>query len=377
METLLSVPQGDFQLHRYPKRSNDVLRAWDAADELLLNHCHAHIDLTENTKILIVNDSFGALGVCLANHSLVSTGDSYLSEQALIHNLEDNAINNSVQFIDSLGKLPSNIDLVVLKIPKNLGLLEDQLIRIKPLLAENGEIILAGMVKHMPASIWALVERIIGKTVTSKGIKKAKMISATADTSLPLPDASYPKNYPLEGTKYIISNHANVFSRQNLDIGTRFFIQHLPDLTDVVEVADLGCGNGIVGLVAASKSNQVKPIFIDESYMAVASAKTNFTQAFGAERPAEFLVADGLSQIANESIDCVLCNPPFHHQNTITDQIAMQMFKDAKRTLRAGGELWVIGNRHLGYKQTLKNIFNHVDQIATNKKFVVLRCRIH
>ena len=34
----LHVPQGEFQLFRYPKRKKELLRAWDAADEYLLNY---------------------------------------------------------------------------------------------------------------------------------------------------------------------------------------------------------------------------------------------------------------------------------------------------------------------------------------------------
>jgi 16S rRNA (guanine1207-N2)-methyltransferase len=45
-------------------------------------------------------------------------------------------------------------------------------------------------------------------------------------------------------------------------------------------------------------------------------------------------------------MDLILCNPPFHQQNTIGSHIAMRMFKQARQVvLRSGGELWVIGNR--------------------------------
>jgi 16S rRNA (guanine1207-N2)-methyltransferase len=35
----------------------------------------------------------------------------------------------------------------------------------------------------------------------------------------------------------------------------------------------------------------------------------------------------------------------------------------------------VIGNRHLGYHQTLKKIFGNSELVASNAKFVILRAR--
>lgn len=42
-------------------------------------------------------------------------------------------------------------------------------------------------------------------------------------------DAPQTVSWKLEGTDWTIHNHANVFSRTGLDIGARFFMQHLPE----------------------------------------------------------------------------------------------------------------------------------------------------
>ncbi|WP_032487348.1 methyltransferase, partial [Yersinia pestis] len=70
---------------------------------------------------------------------------------------------------------------------------------------------------------------------------------------IPLADAPETIDWPLPNTDYIIHNHANVFSRNNLDIGARFFMEILPyDVTG--KIADLGCGNGVVGLIALEQN---------------------------------------------------------------------------------------------------------------------------
>ena len=107
--------------------------------------------------------------------------------------------------------------------------------------------------------------------------------------------------------------------------------------------------------------------------MAVDSARQNFNTAFGDGRLAEFRAANCLQDVASESTDLVLDNPPFHQQNSIGDAIAWQMFIDARRTLRTGGELWIVGNRHLAYHTKLKKIFGNCEQIASNGKYVILK----
>jgi 16S rRNA (guanine1207-N2)-methyltransferase len=256
-----------------------------------------------------------------------------------------------------------------------LALLEDQLIRLRPHINADTQIIIAGMVKALPANVWKLLERLIGVTSTSLAKKKARLIFATLNENLPIVENPYPVEYQLENTDYWLSNHANVFSRDRLDIGTRFFLEHLPIKPNATDIIDLACGNGVVGLIAAERNPNATLHFIDESFMAVASARTNFQRAFGEQRTANFHIGDGLSDFAVQSADVILCNPPFHQQNTIGDQIAVQLFKQAKNVLKKGGELWVIGNRHLNYYQDLNRLFGNCTVVASNTKFVIWRAK--
>ena len=62
----LAVPQGEFALERYPSGANSTLRAWDAADELLLHHLAEHQEPASDPAWLVLNDSFGALAAALS-----------------------------------------------------------------------------------------------------------------------------------------------------------------------------------------------------------------------------------------------------------------------------------------------------------------------
>jgi 16S rRNA (guanine1207-N2)-methyltransferase len=323
---------------------------------------------------LIENDSFGALSVALSSFKPYAVSDSYLSQQATRLNLATNDLpEHSVRLLNSLELLEGLFDLVLIKVPKTLALLEDELIRLRPYLTASTQVMVAGMIKTLPPSVWKLLERLIGPTTTSLARKKARLIFASPDAALTVPPSPYPVSYRLENTDYVISNHANVFSRDSLDIGTRFFLQHLPVRQDACDIIDLGCGNGLVGLIAAERSPAATVHFVDESFMAVASARDNFQRAFGQQRVATFRVGDGLMEVEADSADLILCNPPFHQQNTVGDQVAVSMFKQSQRVLRKGGELWVIGNRHLDYHRYLSRLFGSHTVIAANSKFIVVK----
>jgi 16S rRNA (guanine1207-N2)-methyltransferase len=372
MENSLNVPQGQFQLQRLPYRKQELLRAWDAADEYLLNHFAEHCAPAPDAKIVIVNDSFGALALALADYQPFAISDSYLSQQATQLNLVANQRQNQqVTLLDSLSLPATGIDYLLIKAPKTLALLEYQLHRLRPLLKPNCTVIVAGMVKNLPPTLWKVLEKLIGPTKPSIAIKKARMIFAELDPDLSIPPNPYPSVYRLEGTELTISNHANVFSRDSLDIGTRFLLQHLPTNRAYQDIIDLGCGNGVVGVSIALQLPVAKLWFVDESFMALASANQNFVSALSENRSAEFVATNCLDGFAANSADCVVCNPPFHQQHTVGDHIAWQMFQQAHKVLRKGGELRVIGNRHLNYHLSLKKLFGNCRQVASNAKFVI------
>lgn len=371
LDHTLNVPQGCFVLHRMPQRPRELLRAFDAADEYLLN------TMTEqpsnNTRLLIINDSFGALAVALHQYQPYAWSDSFLSQHATRLNLQHNQINEStVTLLNSLTELNGLFTHILIKVPKTLALLEYQLIKLKPHLTADSQIILAGMIKNLPPTVWKLTERILGTTRTSLAEKKARLIFVAFNETLKTPNNPYPSRYRLEHTNYHLINHANVFSRDSLDIGTRFFLAHLPTKPDAQHIIDLACGNGVIGLIAAEKNPQAQLHFVDESFMAIASAQENFKHAFN-NRIADFQVSDGLTEFLSNSADLILSNPPFHQQQTIGDYLAKQFFRDAKRVLKHNGELWLVANRHLPYYGELKRLFGNCQTVASNTKFIILK----
>lgn len=374
MQTLLETAHCRLILYRYPRQSQDPLQAWDAADEYLINTL-AEAPLAQAGPVIIMNDGFGALAAYLHDHTPVCVSDSYISERATLANLAENQLDpNAITLQDTLSPLPPAPALVVIKVSKYQALLEQQLLALRQVATPATRILAAGKAKDIHSSTLALFEKYLGQTRTSLAWKKARLIHCTVDGTSATPlNNPFPTVWPLEGTDMLIHNHANVFSRTSLDIGARFMLDNLP-VHSARKVIDLGCGNGVLGLALLARDAEVEVTFIDESHMAVASARLNVEHNLQDALPrARFMINNCLDGVEVGSADRILCNPPFHQLQAITDHIAWQMFSDAHRVLPQGGELWIVGNRHLDYHNKLKRLFANAQVVASNSKFVILK----
>lgn len=371
---LLDSPFAQLDLIRQPEQQNEPLQAFDAADEYLLAYL-AEQQPSVQTRVLVLNDGFGALAASLAGKvEVTSSSDSFLALQAL----EKNLVRNGRPF-DVVPTLPASepltgpFDRVLVKVPKTLALLEEQLIRLQGQLAPGAQVIAGAMIKHLPRAAGDLLERYIGPVQASLAQKKARLLIATPQAKPPSV-SPYPTRYWLDEPKIELLNHANVFCREGLDIGTRAFLPHLPKNLGTARVADLGCGNGVLAIASALQNPEAHYTLVDESYMAVQSAAENWRAALG-ERDAIIRAGDGLAGQEAQSLDVVLCNPPFHQQQVVGDFLAWRMFQQAREALVVGGALYIVGNRHLGYHSKLARLFRGVEQVAATPKFVILKAR--
>ncbi|MBH2968660.1 23S rRNA (guanine(1835)-N(2))-methyltransferase RlmG [Serratia marcescens] len=368
----LDLGTQQLELERYPQQEESTqLQAWEAADEYLLQQLE-NVDIGGH-PVLIFNDNFGTLACALHAHRPYSVSDSYMSQLATRHNLKLNGLDpEQVTLLDSLAELPAAPAVVLIRVPKALALLEQQLRALRHVVTEDTLIVAGAKARDVHTSTMQLFEKVLGPTRTSLAWKKARLIFCQAADIVP-PAAAETTNWTLDGTDWLIHNHANVFSRGSLDIGARLFLDHLPRGLNG-HIVDLGCGNGVIGLAALAQNPEAQVTFVDESYMAVASSELNVEHNLPQELDrCQFEVNNALAGIERESVQAVLCNPPFHQQHAITDHTAWQMFCDAKRCLQVGGELRIVGNRHLDYHQKLKRLFGNCTLVASNKKFVILK----
>ena len=375
--TLFQSPFGELQLLRRPRRPNEVLQAWDAADHYLLKHL-AETPPAPGAQILVVNDRFGSLALALikAGFQCDSWGDSAVAQLAVNENAQRNDL-SPPGLITGTDAITANYDLILYKLPKSHSLMQYQLQILTAACESNGEIIGAAMAKHIDAATINVLNKLVGDARPGLAWKKARLINfpKAPVNSLPENDA---KALEVPELGLTLINRANVFSRGKLDRGSRLLLDCYKRLSLPAKphIADLGCGNGLLGITALTGWPDASVHFFDDSFMAIDSATQNVQRNLpDSAGMTEFTASDCMFNYQGPSFDLVLCNPPFHQEYDLGDQIARQMFADSHRQLKPRGQLCVVGNRHLGYHQILKKRFSHVELIGSDAKFVVLLAR--
>lgn len=384
----LSTVKRTLQLQRLPH--SRTLQAWDAADEYLLHELAAQKD---DTPVIVINDNFGALALAASNPVILSWGDSYMAQQATLHNAALNQIppppmtgtDHSLQ--QCLAQLKAEPVRILMRIPKNLAFFSWQLDQLKAFAPTNSELWLAGMDKHLNKNQFELVRNIMGSATFLPGVKKARIWQTTipaggqtnASVEMLEPGFKFTLNHNGSAQLFNLQRTPNVFSAAKTDLGAQFFIEQFTQLapeatSPQAKVADLGCGNGLLSLCYASLYPHTEIIAVDESFQATLCARTNIQQ-HGLDNRVMTQCTNALESFPDQYFDTILCNPPFHQQMTVGTELAYAMLRTALRTLKPGGQLHLVGNRHLQYNQTLHKLFGNSKTVAGNNKFVVLSAR--
>lgn len=370
---LLTASNIELELDCYPKVSSNIQQAWDAADLYLL----------ESAKLgnhpAIINDQWGAL-TCFSQQqdsilvkSLYCWSDSYCSQQGIKNNLAKlpTPANTSELVIDQgYPAFPDNTDSIWIQCPKSFDQLHWWLQIAQQQLGSGITVYIAGMAKHIPVKWLNWLENHNTDYQQFPIKKKARLMSFTLGENLPALNV-------LKGYQDSEGNDVNalpgVFSRDHMDIGSRFFIQQLSQLNLSGTVIDLGCGNGLLSLACLqqNKNSNLKLILCDDSSLALASAQQNI--AARNVTNAQYQHTDALLNVTDLA-DTILCNPPFHSGNRISTAAAERMFKQARKQLKTQGQFLVIANRHLPYAPLLKKNFNKVKTLANDSKFVIYQC---
>ena len=189
---------------------------------------------------------------------------------------------------------------------------------------------------------------------------------------LPTPNHPHLKVYTKPG----------VFGWNKIDIGSELLLESLPAILQERDISpknilDLGCGYGWIFLnlpyyLPTENLQKISVTATDNNATALLCAEKNSASL---SLPTS-IIPDDCAQNIDEKFDLILCNPPFHQERVMGDQIAMRMFAQAAQVLTANGEFWVVGNRHLGYHVKLKRWFSRVEQVGAHPKFVVLKAQL-
>jgi len=147
-----------------------------------------------------------------------------------------------------------------------------------------------------------------------------------------------------------------VFSRGHTDPGTEELVKAL-DVTGAARILDLGCGVGVLGIVAAKLNPDTHVILTDPNERAVALARRNL--ATNGVRNAEVRQGAGLEPVADETFDIILTNPPIRAGNAVV----FALIRDAVAHLIPGGRFYLVARTSQGARTFAAEMARHLEDV--------------
>ena len=354
-----------FAFDRYPQTDNQSLKAWNAGDEYMLKYLET-LSL-EGKQLVLYNDRFGFLSGILHYHQPYFIIQYKSQYKALQQNFKKNNIVYAESlFLFPLQKLPDSIDIACIKIPKSNDLFELYLLQLLPFLKEDGLVICSFMTRHFSKKTLTISATYFEEVEQSKAWKKSRLLILKKKKNKPLKKRT--KAIFLDNNQGL-TQYLGVFSGHRIDIATQFLLQHLLLQPGEEKVLDLASGNGIIAYHLHKQKNNIEVHLLDDDYLAIESSKLNLTGPNSI-----FHWNDTTEELSANYFDLIVCNPPFHFEYENTIEIALKLFKGAKRCLKKGGRFLVVANLHLNYKTHLIKLFDEVNIVNEDARFVIYEC---
>ncbi|MCB9223748.1 MAG: methyltransferase [Crocinitomicaceae bacterium] len=347
-------------IQRYPQASDPSLKAWNAADELMIHVSREY----ELDNIIIIHDLFGYLS-CQLNDHQPQTVITFASQQnAVQKNAEHNHLMNIKQqmLLDDL----DTAKCALLKIPKSLDLFRLYLSILSRSIDKNGTLFCGFMTRNFTNGWIKIAEEYFSEINQSKAHKKARIMILKGPK---LKVENLVQEYNDENSQ-LWKQYLGVFSAGRIDYASQFLMDNIILPEGKFVAVDVGSGNGVLGKFIHNNAPEAEVHLTDDNLLAVRSCEMN---VFGSNVKHHF--SRNLDFLSDGPCDLVVSNPPFHFEYEINMDVAFQIFEDAFRVLKKGGDLWVVANNNLPYKPELLKHFHKCEVFAQNNKFIIYRCR--
>lgn len=187
---------------------------------------------------------------------------------------------------------------------------------------------------------------------------------------------SEPKQWrtTLRGKNFNFMTDAGVFSKGEVDFGSRLLIDAFKVPSIEGDILDVGCGYGPVGLTLASLCMDRTIQMVDINERAISLSRKN------AERNGISNVivysSDALSDVKASDFAAILTNPPIRAGK----ETVFKIYDHSYEKLAAEGELWVVIQKKQGAPSTiakLEELFGNAEIVEKSKGYYIIKSKKH
>lgn len=156
-----------------------------------------------------------------------------------------------------------------------------------------------------------------------------------------------------------------LFSPNAIDAGTLAMLSQVAFKEDD-KVLDLGCGYGVVGILAGRLINPKNVMMCDVSETAVKYSKIN--AELNQVSDIEIRLSNGFENIPENDFTLILSNPPYH-----TDfSVAKHFIEGGFHKLTIGGRMVMVTKRPVWYKNKITSVFGGVKVSEIDGYYVLI-----
>ncbi|MBN6187455.1 class I SAM-dependent methyltransferase [Aneurinibacillus sp. BA2021] len=178
--------------------------------------------------------------------------------------------------------------------------------------------------------------------------------------------------FELRGREFRFITDRGVFSKNRIDFGSVLLIETM-EIKDGMNVLDVGCGYGPIGLTAASLTPSGSVLMLDVNERAVSLANRNL--ALNGCTNAQAIVSDQFSAVpSNRQFDVIVTNPPIRAGK----QVVHGILERAHDYLVPGGSLWVVIQKKQGAPSALaklQELYSEVQEAAKKKGYSIFQAK--
>lgn len=176
--------------------------------------------------------------------------------------------------------------------------------------------------------------------------------------------------FELRGHGFRFKTDQGVFSKKEVDFGSRVLIEtfELPDVTG--PLLDVGCGYGPIGLSLAKDNDDRKVHMIDVNERALSLAKENARE--NKVQNVTIYQSDRFTNVVETEFAAILTNPPIRAGKETVHSILETSYD----YLKENGELWVVIQKKQGAPSAMdkmEELFSNVEIAARRKGYYILK----
>jgi 16S rRNA (guanine1207-N2)-methyltransferase len=178
--------------------------------------------------------------------------------------------------------------------------------------------------------------------------------------------------FVLRGHSFIFKTDQGVFSKNEVDFGSRLLIEsfEIPEVNG--RILDVGCGYGPIGIALAKEFPDRHVDMVDVNERALSLTKENAENNY--VHNAKVFYSNALQNVDQNEYAAVLTNPPIRAGKKTVHEI----LEDGFSKLVENGELWVVIQKKQGAPSTiemLKTLTTEVDVVTKSKGYYIIRAR--